>query len=32
MRIIDKMHDYYDYLQDSTDNLVFDLQVHIPFN
>lgn len=24
MRIIDKMHDYYDYLQDSTDNLVFD--------
>lgn len=24
MRIIDKMHDFYDYLQDSTDNLVFD--------
>ena len=24
MRIIDKNHDYYDYLQDPTDNLVFD--------
>lgn len=24
MRIIDKKHDFYDYLQDSTDNLVFD--------
>lgn len=24
MRIIDKRHDFYDYLQDSTDNLVFD--------
>ncbi len=24
MRIIDKMHDFYDYMQDSTDTLVFD--------
>ena len=24
MRIIDNKHDFYDYLQDSTDHLVFD--------